>query len=121
MKNISVLLKYALRTQSGVTTTGQSGPGSALAKKGYSTFPLIPELPESHHQIVLCHIRTLVGEHLPVCRDAADWNLSMNMNKYKLLRMCLFAWTLWHINICRLFNAKCIFIQISYSISNNLV
>ena len=29
------------------------------------------------------------------------------------------CWRLWHINICRLFNAKFIFIQIFSSITNN--
>ena len=33
----------------------------------------------------------------------------------------LVVWVLWHINLCRLFNAKSIFIQIISSISNNLV
>ena len=33
----------------------------------------------------------------------------------------LFVWVLWHINICRLFNAKSIFIQVNCSISNNSV
>ena len=31
----------------------------------------------------------------------------------------LVGWVLWHINLCRLFNAKFIFIQIDCSISNN--
>ena len=30
-------------------------------------------------------------------------------------------WVCWHINLCKLFNAKCIFIQINSSISNNSV
>ena len=33
----------------------------------------------------------------------------------------LVGWVLWHINLCRLFNAKSIFIQIISSISNNSV
>ena len=33
----------------------------------------------------------------------------------------LVVWGLWHINLCRLFNAKSIFIQIISSISNNSV
>ena len=33
----------------------------------------------------------------------------------------LVVWVLWHINFCRLFNAKSIFIQIIISISNNSV
>ena len=33
----------------------------------------------------------------------------------------LFGWVLWHINPCRLFNAKSIFIQINSSLSNNSV
>ena len=31
------------------------------------------------------------------------------------------SWVLWHIKLCRLFNAKSIFIQIISSISNNSV
>ena len=31
----------------------------------------------------------------------------------------LFIWVLWHINLCKLFNAKSIFIQRNRSISNN--
>ena len=37
------------------------------------------------------------------------------------LSFSLFVWVLWHINYCRLFNTKSIFIQISSSISNNSV
>ena len=33
----------------------------------------------------------------------------------------LFVWVLWHINLCRLFNTKPIFIQINSSISNTSV
>ena len=53
------------------------------------------------------------------------------MHIYKALEKCsntvqlagwLVGWLiLWHINLCRLFNAKSIFIQISNSISNNSV
>ena len=32
-----------------------------------------------------------------------------------------FSFDLWHINQCRLFNVKCIFIHINISISNNSV
>ena len=34
---------------------------------------------------------------------------------------CLVVWVLWHISLCRLFNAKSIFRGIISSISNNLV
>ena len=33
--------------------------------------------------------------------------------------VCLFVWVLWHISLCRLFNAKSIFIEINSSISND--
>ena len=33
----------------------------------------------------------------------------------------LVSWVLWHINPCRLFNAKSIFMQMISSISNDLV
>ena len=32
-----------------------------------------------------------------------------------------FVWVLWHINLCWLFNAKSIFIQINSSTSNNSI
>ena len=34
---------------------------------------------------------------------------------------CLVGWVLWHINLCRLFNAKSIFMQTASSTSNNSV
>ena len=40
---------------------------------------------------------------------------------YMYIFGCLFVWVLWHINLCRLFNAKSIFMQIVNSISNNSV
>ena len=42
----------------------------AVPMKRYSAFPKAPALLEPYHQIVLCHIRTLVGGVLPLCRDA---------------------------------------------------
>ena len=36
-------------------------------------------------------------------------------------KQLLFVMVLWHINYCRLFNTKSIFIQINSSISNNSV
>ena len=35
------------------------------------------------------------------------------------LFVCLFVWNLWHINLCRLFNIKYIFVKTNSSISNN--
>ena len=32
-----------------------------------------------------------------------------------------FGWILWHINHCKLFDAKCIFIHINSSILNDLI
>ena len=40
--------------------------------KGYSTFHKTPALPESHHQIVYCHIQDTQWGLLPLCRDAVD-------------------------------------------------
>ena len=40
---------------------------------------------------------------------------------FYVLLVCLFVCGLWYINLCRLFNAKSIFIQINSSISNNTV
>ena len=55
--------------------------------------------------LVLCHINN-IGHLMP--------------NPF-YLSICLFVWVLCHINFCRLFNAKSIFIQINSSISNNSV
>ena len=41
--------------------------------------------------------------------------------KTRRISWWLFSWVLWHINLCRLFNTKSIFIQIINSISNNSV
>ena len=41
--------------------------------------------------------------------------------KVKLFKYSLIVWVLWHINLCRSFNAKSIFIQINSSISNDSV
>ena len=38
-----------------------------------------------------------------------------------LARSSLFVWVLWHVNLCTLYNAKSIFMQINTSISKNSV
>ena len=43
----------------------------------------------------------------------------MGINKECLILVV--GWVLWHINLCRLFDAKSIFIQIISFISNNSV
>ncbi len=48
-------------------------------------------------------------------------DIKLKESKIKTKYFCLFVWVLWHINLCRLFNAKSIFIQINSSISNNSV
>ena len=52
-------------TLSDITTLGQK-----MAMKGYSASPKVPALLKTHHQIVKCHIRTLIEGVLPLCRDA---------------------------------------------------
>ena len=62
------------------------------------------------------HIREIFKK-VNVCLQVS----SVHYNKYKLtvsLKSDLVVWVLWHINLCRLFNAKSIFIQINSSISN---
>ena len=44
-----------------------------------------------------------------------------NYEEKKKKEYWLVAWDLWHINLCWLFNAKSILIQLISSISNNLV
>ena len=70
--------------------------------------------------------RTLVGWVLPLCRDAVgvslaptDWAFLMKKELLGITKMV--CWILWYINLCRLFNAKSIFMQIFSSISNNSV
>ena len=53
------------------------------------------------------HPKKFLDTHLPGWKGLA-WSV------------CLFG-VLWHINLCRLYNAKSIFIQINSSISNNSV
>ena len=43
------------------------------------------------------------------------------LNCWNILKRWLVVWVLWHINLCRLFNAKSIFIWIISSILNNSV
>ena len=38
---------------------------------------------------------------------------SLTLSIYVSVCLCLFVWVLWHINLCTLFNAKSIFIQIN--------
>ena len=40
---------------------------------------------------------------------------------FYIFSISLLVWVLWHINLCRLFNAEYIFIQINGPISNNLM
>ena len=42
----------------------------AMAIKGDTAFSRAPALPGPHHQIVLCHIRTLAGRVSVLCRNA---------------------------------------------------
>ena len=51
-----------------------------------------------------------------VVSEKVGFNLSREM-----FLMDMVGWVLWHINLCRLFNAKSIFLQIIWSISNNSV
>ena len=48
-------------------------------------------------------------------------NLSESTTEAKEAAIQRVGWVLWHINLCRLFNAKSIFMQIVSSISNNSV
>ena len=57
-----------------------------------------------------------VGAKL-VC-DKIDIPIKESEQKFRLV---CFGLVLWHINHCRLFNVKSIFIQINSSISNNSV
>ena len=55
-----------------------------MTMKGYSVFRKVPALLEPHHQIVLCHIRTLGGGVISLCRGVvvyftapAKWAISI--------------------------------------------
>ena len=65
----------------------------------------------------------IVSNSKPACqmKEIFANNKSSNNEFGKYLDVCLFGWDLWHINLCRLFNAKSIFIQMNSSISNNSV
>ena len=60
-----------------------------------------------------------VGEKQDLSKDERSFLLNGHLAHYSWLVGWLVF--LWHINFCRLFNAKCIFIQIISSISNNSV
>ena len=52
-------------------------------------------------------------------KNKFDKNIFSLYNLVKIHSGSLVGWILWHINLCRLFKAKSIFIQIISSISNN--
>ena len=60
----------------------------AMAIKGYSAFLKTPALLKSHYQIILCHIRTLVGGVLPnffyklFLHSHSDWIKQCRYNCY---------------------------------------
>ena len=55
------------------------------------------------------------------CLPLLWWHLLQMKSMLYLLMSALVGWVLWHINLCRLLNAKSIIIQIICSISNNSV
>ena len=57
----------------------------AMAMKVYFPFPKPPVLLEPHHQIILCYIRTIVGELLLHCRDAVGVFYNPNRLGYRTL------------------------------------
>ena len=59
------------RTLSGATTPGQSELGSD-GNKEVLHIPQSSRITEPYHQIILCHIRTLIGGVLPLCRGAVS-------------------------------------------------
>ena len=62
-----------------------------------------------------------------IIRNAINKTITLKNENQRLLKSIknewfgLVGWVLWHINLCRLFNAKSIFMQIVSSISNNSV
>ena len=65
--------------------------------------------------------RTLTGTtKLGHCRPGGNVNAGVHHTS-QVFRIGLVDWILWHINLCRLFDAKSIFIQTISSISNNSV
>ena len=81
-----------------------TGPDAFL---GMSDMSAIRPCTRIHHKKALCHTRPFGG-----ARD--------NACIYKLVVVGCYL-GLWHINLCRLFNAKSIFIQIIIFISNNSI
>ena len=80
----------------------------AMAMKGYTTFSKAPGLPEPYHQIVLCHIRTLVrggsyssAEVQSVYSTApSDWVMCMCM----CICVCLSIWKLINNDTVQIYN-----------------
>ena len=113
----------------------------AMAMKRCSALPKAPALLEPHHQIVKCYIKdTYWGEVLPICKGT----LGVFHSPSRLGNLCGLVWfydissmvgylmpnlvytyilniydlvwlVLWHINHCRLLNAKSsLYIYIKY-------
>ena len=68
------------------------------------------------HRIILGNVLSIDGNSI----EFVNYHFCFLFFSLKI-QFSLFVWVLWHINLCRLFNAKFIFIQINSFISSNTV
>ena len=112
-------------------SSSQRRPGDKLPKANYDDFYLrgtkriscftylLWKWPFVMRDVCICKFKSLCYNHLWICmRYHVQRLLEENQNKSDIQ---LVGWFLWHIKPCRLFNAKCIFIQINSFISDNSV
>ena len=57
--------------------------------------------------------------YMHIYKSELSDKIKLNFFQGAVVSILLVIWVLWHINLCRLFNTKSIFIQIISSISNN--
>ena len=96
----------------------------------YSSFILKHALFPKSDMDFLCSLSTNIAKRIWIIQRfffvrKPHYHLQIGntaFNKHLLIRAVgLVGWVLWHINLCRVFNAKSIFIQIISSILNNSV
>ena len=74
--------------------------------KGYSTFPKAPAWLEPDHQIVKCHIRTLVGRVLPLCRYkvgvfcSPGWLVSLSLSLSLYIYIYIYIYMYIYVCVC---------------------
>ena len=121
--------QYLSTSWLGCSTVGHRGPKALclpLALTPASCLPLTnwlkPPVPWLYHcSTFTCFRCSSAYLHRCISWLTTRSRVNMLQNEKTFVGELVVVWVLWHINFCRLFNAKSILIQIINSISNNSV